>query len=126
MRLLRRHRRSSPDRDHIVPQSRGGTNRVSNLTLACAACNQAKGDLTALEFGHPEVQARAAVAKEGEEGGEIPSGGNLRPQLWQLAAQGIPRPIAGQGGRSAAGARRGPARRMGSRAARRSFSFSRR
>jgi 5-methylcytosine-specific restriction endonuclease McrA len=47
--------------DHIVPRSRGGTNRVSNLTLACAACNQAKGDRTALEFGHPAVQARAAA-----------------------------------------------------------------
>jgi 5-methylcytosine-specific restriction endonuclease McrA len=47
--------------DHIVPKSRGGTDRVSNLTLACSACNRAKGDRTAEEFGHPEVQARAAV-----------------------------------------------------------------
>jgi 5-methylcytosine-specific restriction endonuclease McrA len=47
--------------DHIVPKSRGGTERVSNLTLACSACNRAKGDRTAEEFGHPEVQARAAA-----------------------------------------------------------------
>ena len=47
--------------DHIVPKSRGGTDRVSNLTLACSACNRAKGDRTAEEFGHPEVQARAAA-----------------------------------------------------------------
>ena len=44
--------------DHIVPVSRGGTDRVSNLTLACSACNQAKGNRTAEEFGHPEVQER--------------------------------------------------------------------
>ena len=29
--------------DHIHAQSRGGSNRVSNFTLACIACNQRKG-----------------------------------------------------------------------------------
>jgi 5-methylcytosine-specific restriction endonuclease McrA len=45
--------------EHILPKSRGGTDRVSNLTLACHGCNQAKGNQTAAEFGHPEVQAEA-------------------------------------------------------------------
>ncbi len=45
--------------EHIVPRIRGGTNRVSNLTLACTTCNRLKGKRTAEEFGHPEVQARA-------------------------------------------------------------------
>jgi 5-methylcytosine-specific restriction endonuclease McrA len=45
--------------EHIVPKSRGGSDRVSNLTLACHACNQRKGDRTAEEFGHPEVQTQA-------------------------------------------------------------------
>ena len=45
--------------DHIRPRSRGGSKRVSNLALACHACNQAKGNQTASEFGHPEVEARA-------------------------------------------------------------------
>ncbi len=45
--------------EHIVPVSRGGTNRVSNLTLACRDCNQEKGVLTAEEFGYPEVQTKA-------------------------------------------------------------------
>ena len=45
--------------EHIQPRSRGGTNRISNLTLACVPCNQAKGNQTAAEFGHPEVQKRA-------------------------------------------------------------------
>ena len=29
--------------DHIHPKARGGSNRVSNLTLACRGCNQHKG-----------------------------------------------------------------------------------
>jgi hypothetical protein len=45
--------------DHIQPRSRGGSHRVSNLALSCHACNAAKGEHTATEFGHPEVQARA-------------------------------------------------------------------
>jgi hypothetical protein len=45
--------------DHVRPRSRGGTNRVSNLVLACHACNERKGDQTASEFGHPEVEAQA-------------------------------------------------------------------
>jgi 5-methylcytosine-specific restriction endonuclease McrA len=45
--------------EHITPKVRGGSNRVSNLTLACEPCNTAKGTQTAAEFGHPEVQAQA-------------------------------------------------------------------
>ena len=47
--------------EHIVPKSRGGSNRASNLTLACHACNQRKGQQTAAEFGFPDVQAKARV-----------------------------------------------------------------
>jgi 5-methylcytosine-specific restriction endonuclease McrA len=45
--------------DHVTPRDRGGSDRVSNLALACHDCNQAKGNRTAEEFGHPEVQAQA-------------------------------------------------------------------
>lgn len=45
--------------EHIVPKSRGGTDRVSNLALACHACNQTKGSRTAAEFGYPDIQAQA-------------------------------------------------------------------
>ena len=45
--------------EHIVPRSRGGSNRVSNLTLACRACNVRKGTQTADEFGYPKIQAQA-------------------------------------------------------------------
>lgn len=45
--------------EHIIPVARGGSNRASNLTLACAPCNVRKGNQTAAEFGYPEVQAQA-------------------------------------------------------------------
>ena len=45
--------------EHIVPEARHGSKRVSNLTIACKPCNDAKGTRTAEEFGHPEIQAQA-------------------------------------------------------------------
>ena len=45
--------------EHIVPKTRGGTNRISNLALACEPCNQRKGKRTAAEFGYPDIQAQA-------------------------------------------------------------------
>ncbi|MEI6046863.1 MAG: RNA-guided endonuclease IscB [Chloroflexota bacterium] len=45
--------------EHISPRARGGSNRVTNLTLACEPCNTRKGTKTALEFGFPLIQAQA-------------------------------------------------------------------
>ena len=36
--------------DHVLPRSKGGTDRVSNLTLACHKCNQKKGPRDISEF----------------------------------------------------------------------------
>ncbi|NJL66651.1 MAG: HNH endonuclease [Richelia sp. RM2_1_2] len=36
--------------EHIVPKSKGGSNRVSNLCLACEECNQKKGNKPVEEF----------------------------------------------------------------------------
>jgi 5-methylcytosine-specific restriction endonuclease McrA len=44
--------------EHLVPKARGGTNRVSNLVIACERCTTAKGARTAAEWGSPEAQAR--------------------------------------------------------------------
>ncbi len=47
--------------EHLVPKSRGGSDRVANLTLACASCNQRKGNQTAEEFGFPALQAAGGI-----------------------------------------------------------------
>jgi hypothetical protein len=43
----------------IVPQARGGTNRVSTLVIACERGTAAKAKQTAEAWGYPEVQAQA-------------------------------------------------------------------
>jgi len=45
--------------EHIIPKSRGGSNKISNLTLACNKCNLSKGNKTAEEFGFKEIQKQA-------------------------------------------------------------------
>lgn len=45
--------------EHIIPKSRGGSDRVSNLTLSCQECNQKKSNQTAAEFGYPNIQKQA-------------------------------------------------------------------
>lgn len=47
--------------EHIIPKVRGGSDRVSNLTLACIPCNQQKDRQTAAEFGFPHIQAQAKI-----------------------------------------------------------------
>ena len=46
--------------EHIVPTSKGGSDRVSNLALACEPCNRAKGTLPVQVFlaGKPDVVKR--------------------------------------------------------------------
>lgn len=36
--------------EHYIPKSRGGSNRISNLTLACRTCNEEKGNLLPEEW----------------------------------------------------------------------------
>jgi hypothetical protein len=47
--------------EHLMPKSRGGSDRASNLVIACNSCNKGKGSRTAEEFGYPEIQAQACV-----------------------------------------------------------------
>lgn len=45
--------------EHINPRSKGGSDRISNLAIACQKHNQEKGAQTAAEYGFPNVQAQA-------------------------------------------------------------------
>lgn len=47
--------------DHIHPRSRNGSNRVSNLTLACRPCNQRKGTRDIREFLKEEPERLAHI-----------------------------------------------------------------
>lgn len=40
----------APSRDHIIPLSRGGPDTFENIAMACRACNEEKGSLTAEEY----------------------------------------------------------------------------
>jgi 5-methylcytosine-specific restriction endonuclease McrA len=50
--------------DHIHPKAKGGSNRVSNLTLACQDCNQKKGARDVREFlAHSPKKLAAVLAQ---------------------------------------------------------------
>ena len=38
------------EKEHVIPKSRGGSNRISNLVLSCRSCNEKKDNLTIDEF----------------------------------------------------------------------------
>ena len=70
--LLEKHRRkcfycgktvSDFEVEHMLPKSRGGSNRIDNLTLSCHDCNQKKDTLTAEEFIQQTLPAKKAAAK---------------------------------------------------------------
>jgi 5-methylcytosine-specific restriction endonuclease McrA len=45
--------------EHLIPKARGGSDRLSNLVLACEPCNQQKGNRTANECGFPHLMEQA-------------------------------------------------------------------
>jgi len=72
--------------EHLVPRTRGGSNRVSNLTLACEKCNQKKGSQTAAEFGYSHLMAQAKMPLR-----DAAAINSTRWALWRrLAVTGLP------------------------------------
>jgi 5-methylcytosine-specific restriction endonuclease McrA len=81
--------------EHIVPKIRGGSNRISNLTLACTPCNQRKDSQTAVEFGYPGIQTQAKEPLR-----DATAVNATRWSLWrELDQSGLPLEI-GTGGRT--------------------------
>ena len=46
----RRIAQADSEVEHKVPLSRGGSNSLSNLPVACTSCNREKGNKTAAEY----------------------------------------------------------------------------
>lgn len=81
--------------EHITPKSRGGSNRISNLCLACHECNMEKGTQTAAEFGHPEIQAMAKKPLK-----DAAAVNSVRWSVWRMFTNtGLPVEV-GTGGRT--------------------------
>ena len=78
--------------EHIVPKALGGSNRISNLTLACDACNKAKGALPIEEY----LKSKPALLKKIKAQLRTPlkdaaAVNATRWELWRrLAALGLP------------------------------------
>ncbi len=47
--------------DHIIPKSRGGSDRIANLTITCQACNKKKGNKLATECPQKLQQKITAI-----------------------------------------------------------------
>jgi len=81
--------------EHLIPRGRGGSHRVSNLTLACDDCNQKKGNQTATEFGFPHLMDAAKASM-----GDAAAINATRWALWRsLSTLGLPLEV-GTGGRT--------------------------
>lgn len=86
--------------DHVRPRSRGGSDRVANLVLACIPCNQAKGNTPAEEFlaGKPKILARV-LARAKAPLRDAAAVNATRWALWRALDQRLPTHV-GSGGRT--------------------------
>lgn len=56
--------------DHVIPKKQGGSYQLKNRVAACRACNEAKGEKTAAEFGHPELMPDVRIPIMGAQTGK--------------------------------------------------------
>lgn len=85
--------------EHLIPRSKGGSNRVSNLGIACHSCNQKKGNKTVQEFlkGKPDL-AEKILARAKKPLADTSAVNSTRWELFnQLKQLGLPVEI-GTGG----------------------------
>ncbi|MDE2688549.1 MAG: RNA-guided endonuclease IscB [Chloroflexota bacterium] len=78
--------------DHIVPRSRGGTDRVSNLVVSCHDCNIAKGNASVEEFlsGRPAMLAAIRAIRRSSLAGASQMNIIVPELLRRLEAMGLP------------------------------------
>lgn len=78
--------------DHVRARSRGGSDRVSNLVLACVPCNQAKGAAPVQEFlADRPARLERVITQLRRPLQDVAATNTTRLQLVKaLAAQGVP------------------------------------
>ncbi|WP_420812886.1 RNA-guided endonuclease IscB [Macromonas bipunctata] len=85
--------------EHIHPKARGGTNRVSNLTLACAPCNQRKAAQPLQNFLATEPQRLARITAQAQR--PLKDAAAVNATRWALAnalkCTGLPLELASGG-----------------------------
>ena len=69
--------------DHIVPRSRGGSDRIDNLTLACSSCNLKKGNLAVETFA--PIRAESIQKKSSLR--DAAAANSARIALWKALAE---------------------------------------
>jgi 5-methylcytosine-specific restriction endonuclease McrA len=87
--------------EHIVARARGGSNRASNLTLACSACNQKKGSTAIEAFLRNDPQRLARILAQAKR--PLKDAAAVNATRWALAnalkGTGLPVELA-SGGRT--------------------------
>lgn len=87
--------------EHIQARANGGTNRVSNLCLACAKCNQKKGTLEIRDFLKGKPDLAASILKQAKTA--LKDAAAVNSTRWKLfeslKASGLP-VVVGTGGQT--------------------------
>ncbi|MFL1376953.1 MULTISPECIES: RNA-guided endonuclease IscB [unclassified Nocardiopsis] len=85
--------------DHVRPRSRGGSDRVANLVLACVPCNQTKADRPVEEFATDPKTLAGILARAKAPLKDAAAVNTTRWALWRALEARLPTHV-GSGGRT--------------------------
>ncbi|KKD07095.1 HNH endonuclease [Streptomyces sp. WM6386] len=79
--------------DHVRPRSRGGSNRISNLVLACVPCNKVKGNTPVEAFLAHQPDRLTKILQQAKT--PLHDAAAMNATRWQLteALSGLGRPV---------------------------------
>lgn len=88
------------NQDHVIPKSDGGSDRLSNLALACVPCNDAKANRPVEEFVTDPVRLARILTQLKQPLVDVAAVNSTRWALWrELQGTGLPVHV-GSGGRT--------------------------